>query len=168
MKAHCAAFVRWVATLVALGSPGPGHAEGVLVPNTDGGGAPAHMEFSIRVPQVLRLKVLRQHQAVEVSNGPGGASFASAEEAVEFEILSNSREYAIRFDVVDERVTSVEVDGMEAPLKVGPGGAVHVVPNRAVGGHRPKRHVLAYRIHYAPGTAPGPRPAPLLLSAQAP
>ncbi|HEX3098458.1 MAG TPA: hypothetical protein VHQ02_12120 [Usitatibacter sp.] len=93
---------------------------------------------------------LREERAVEV---PDAASF---------EIRSNLPGYALRFEIRDPDVASVEVEGLGEAVVVPPAGRlVRFVTGR---GERSLRRTLAYRVTYRPGTRPGPRRMPVAYS----
>ena len=111
--------------------------------------ADARIQIAIRIPAVLKIKVLD----------------ASSQEAV-FEVLANVRTYDLRFELADEDVVAVEIHGLGPPLVVGPEGGVFRVANRRGGEHLPARYSLRYTVLYRAGAQPRARPLPLRISAQ--
>lgn len=128
------------------------------------GGVPkasAHLAFSIRIPPLLRLRTLRFQPVIEV---PAAGAVVDVPEAIELEIQSNLRSgYELRFEIVDPDVLAVEVEGFGRRLTVTPGG-VSIGMEPSTNSQRTRQHLLHYRVRYAEGVRPGPRPLPVSYS----
>jgi hypothetical protein len=85
-------------------------------------------------------------------------------DAIELEVQSNLRSgYEMRFEIVDPDVLAVEVEGFGRKLTVTPGG-VSVRMEPTTNAQRTRQHLLHYRVKYAEGARPGPRPLPVAYS----
>ncbi len=124
--------------------------------------ANARVAFSIRIPGLLRLRTLRFPSHIEVPRAANAV--VDVPEAVELEIQSNLRSgYELRFEIVDPDVIAVEVEGFGRRLTVTPRG-VGIRMEPPTNPQRTRQHVLHYRVLFAEGARPGPRPVPVIYS----
>jgi hypothetical protein len=84
-------------------------------------------------------------------------------DATTIEVHSNQARYAMHFEIVDPAVTSVEIDGLQAPVLVGRSGRT-VFVSTDIQGRSIK--TLNYRVRYANDVEPGTRGVPLRLYLQ--
>lgn len=129
--------------------------------------APIADRAEVRVRAHVMAKVHMRHaEAVRTVQLPPGAGVeVEVANAATFEVFANTGGFAFEFQLADPAVEEVTVLGMDAPVKVGAHGGR--APVRMAPQARIERRTLHYRVRYAAGTPPGPRPAPLAVSVQA-
>ena len=129
----------------------------------------AHLDFAIRIPDVLRLRSISHLENLVLpatGAASGQARVVEVSDANVFEVVTTLASYTLQFDVVDPEVTAVDIEGLGQAVQVVGGQAiVRFVPGSSA--DRRVRRNLTYRIHYANGARPGPRPMPVSLSVSA-
>jgi hypothetical protein len=129
----------------------------------------AHLDFAIRIPDVLRLTSISHLEQLVLPASAAtsaGARVVEVSDANVFEVVTTLAGYSLQFDVVDPEVTAVDIEGLGQAVQVVGGQAiVRFVPGSSA--ERRVRRNLTYRIHYANGARPGPRPIPIALSVSA-
>lgn len=123
----------------------------------------ARVSVGATVIPVLRLTVLDARTSIQVPAPATRGADVVVPNATTFEVYSNQDHYAVHFELIDADVTAVEVDGLQAPVLVGPAGRTVFVTS---GTERRSIKTLSYRVRYADGVAAGTRGAPLRLYLQ--
>lgn len=123
----------------------------------------ARVSVGATVIPVLRLTVLNARESVQVPALATRGAGVAVPNAATIEVHSNQDRYAVHFEIVDADVTSVEVDGLQAPVLVGPAGRTVFVTGET---ERRSVKTLSYRVRYGDGVAAGTRGAPLKLYLQ--
>lgn len=124
--------------------------------------AKAHLNFVIRIPELLRLRTVQAQQMIEVAEGSRVVEVA---EAATFDVQSNTRAYDLRFDLADPEVVAVEIEGLDRAVRLTREGA-SLRFGAIANAERTLRRTLRYRITLAAGARPGPRPMPVVYSLQ--
>lgn len=125
----------------------------------------AHLQFVIRIPTVLHLRMLQARALFDVPGGAEGAKVVEVADAASFEIRSNMKAYEMRFELADPEVVAVEIEGLDREVRVTREGTSLRFPAIA-NAERTVRRNLRYRITLAQGARPGPRPMPVMYSLQ--
>ena len=127
--------------------------------------AGGRVEVQVRA-NVLATVKMRHADSVRTVQLPADArGDVVVPHAASFEVFCNTGGFAVDFEVTDPAVEEVTVQGLEAPVRVSASGASAAV--RMSPDARIARRTLHYRVRYAAGTPPGPRPAPLMLAVRA-
>jgi hypothetical protein len=123
--------------------------------------ASAPLNFSIRIPALLRVQTLASQPMFDV---PPASSVVEVREAATLEVQSNLKSgYEIRFEITDPDVIAVEIEGLGVRVTVPRSGlGVRFTPARE--SNHTRRHVLDYRVVLAEGVRAGPRPVPVAYS----
>lgn len=123
----------------------------------------ASVSVGAHVIPVLRFTVLDSRTSIQVSAPATRGADVVVPNAATIEVYSNQERYALHFEIVDAGVTAVEVDGLSAPVLVGPAGRTVFVTSETA---RRSIKTLSYRVRYADGVPAGTRGAPLRLYLQ--
>jgi hypothetical protein len=131
----------------------------------DGGSATRRAAFqvSVRVPPVVELDASSAPASFVLDATDLAAGFKDV--VARYRVRSNlPGGYLLRFDRRNGIARDVEVNGLGAPLAVGPLGAEALQAGPAA---RDAEVSLTFRVHVEPGLAPGRYPLPVVVSAAA-
>lgn len=123
----------------------------------------AQVSVGATVIPVLRLTVLNARDSIQVPASATSGADVAMPNAATIEVHSNQDRYAMHFEIIDADVTSVEIDGLQAPVLVGPAGRTVFVTGET---ERRSVKTLSYKVRYGQGVAAGTRGAPLKLYLQ--
>jgi hypothetical protein len=148
--------------LVFLAS-GPALAEAHYAkPGALGNAASAQVRLSIRIPALLRMRMVRAQRTVDVPGTGAPAPHVEVADAGTLEVQSNARAPCeLKVRITDPDVVAVDVEGLEEPVTVSPEGLTVQLRPTPPGGDRTRRYDLRYRLTFAEGARPGPRPMPV-------
>lgn len=127
--------------------------------------AKLELSVSARVLTSVRLRSVSHPLLIVVGAATHRDAAPVSRSSTELEVFSNTGMFALHIDIVDAEVTAVEIEGLDEATRVLPGGTtvqVRVSPAE----RNVSRRTLSYRIRYAEGVAPGPRPNPVRLFVQ--
>jgi hypothetical protein len=160
MRTWTQTFGRFVIPALMAAGFAQAHAEGPTHRN----GA-ARLSIGAQVAPTVRLRILSALHSLSLSTEAASQALLNVAQAASVEIFSNQTAYELRFDIVDADVLEVEVEGLEMPVRVGPGGR-SIMVSRAEGAGNLSRRNFSYRVRYAPGVIAGQRPIPVRISVQ--
>lgn len=133
----------------------------LCVPGGELQAASQRLEVRARILPAVSLRGSRLPAAVEVP----AAAHADTHAESSVEVYSSAGSFALHFAVLDAAVAQVDLEGLgDARRFAAQGTTVQV--RIAPGERNLARRTLTYRIRYAPGTPPGPRPFPLRIYLQ--
>jgi hypothetical protein len=113
----------------------------------------SHLDFVVRIPEVLHLNLLAQPGHLDVTEQDIARGYVESQSTVQ--ILSNSRQgFDVRIEVLDALIAGGDVLGLGPALQLGRGAAAARATHH---GKTEKRVIyqLTYRLRLAPGGLPG-------------
>lgn len=117
--------------------------------------ASASIDFRIVIPQVLRLKTMRQPVQLVVTARDVAAGFVEIERGMELELLSNLRGgHALQFSLASPVVRAADVSGLNQPVHIA-GSLAEVWFPRAARGATRTTLILGFRLLLAANAQPG-------------
>jgi hypothetical protein len=154
--ARLSAFVRPALAALAF-------AAFAVPPGANAASSKGTVAVRVSIQPTLQLQTLALQPSYVVTTDDAANLSSWIPDAATIEVFCNLHGYSLRFDIVDPAVTEVEIDGLDAPVKVGAVGRTVFIP---VSQSSPKRtrHTFAYRVHYAAGVTPGTRGVPVRVS----
>lgn len=121
------------------------------------------VHFRIVVPPVLRIDARRQPARLVVTARDVAAGFVDVERAVEVEVQSNLRAFAVQLRLVNPLIRAGEVTGLGEALRLDEAPASIGIA-RAAGRTTPTTLNLGFRLRLDARLAPGEYPWPVALT----
>ncbi len=158
-------FAALGAMALALAASAPAWPDSRLAAGPNAPGARAGLEFSIQVPAVTRVLSTGHSAMVAVSAADVARGYVDVDRA-RIEVLCNLRGVRrLVASVTAVFAAKVQITGLPEEIVASPEASTQL-PARA-GGVVDRRFDVRYRIHLAPGAAPGVYPWPLRLALDA-
>lgn len=147
------------ALAAALAITTPGLIEPVQAAQT----ASQTVRFVIKVPAMVRLDVLRQPQALEITEADIARGWVEIDHAAVVQVQSNTP-WEVSFRSRPDLFRAGTVRGLAGEVRLGPDGGSQPA---LIATKRPSSYELSYRFELAPGVKPGTYPWPVAVSAHA-
>jgi hypothetical protein len=144
-----------LATAVAVGSPA------MISPAEAAQTATRSINFTIVVPPMVRLEVLRQPDRLQVSEEDAARGYVEVPAAALLKVQSNTA-WQVDFRSRSDLIRGARVSGLQGDVVIGPAGAS--LPALAAARHA-TNFELSYRFDLAPGVKAGTYPWPVAVSA---
>lgn len=146
-----------LAAALALTTPG------VIEPVRAAQTASQTVRFVIKVPAMVRLDVLRQPQALEITEADVARGWVEIDHASLVQVQSNTL-WEVNFRSRSDLFRAATVKGLAGEVRLGPEGGSQPA---LLATKRPSSYELSYRFELAPGVKPGSYPWPVDVSAHA-
>jgi hypothetical protein len=147
------------ALVAALVTVGPG----ALVPAHAAQSVSRTVQFVIKVPPMVRVKMRNQPASLEVTARDVERGYVERAGASLLEVTSNTP-WQIHFRPSGEVIRTARVSGLAGEVLVGPEGGSR---SNLLAARQMSAFELSYRFELAPGAQPGTYPWPLVMSANA-
>jgi hypothetical protein len=140
----------------------PSHAADNVRTGTGPLQAGATIDFTVRVPEVLRLALLDHPSVIHIS--PEDSARGEIEvSGARILLVANHRAGFALHAALASAFTEAAIEGLAAPVRVA-AGASAVAMKSMVGSPRPLAQTVRYRFRFPPGLRPGDYPWPLALA----
>ena len=146
-----------LAAALALTTPG------IMEPVHAAQAASQTVRFTIKVPPMVRLEVLRQQPAIEVTERDIARGYVEVDAASVLQVQSNTT-WEVSFRPRTSLFRAATVTGLAGEVRIGPDGGSR--PS-LMASRQPASYELSYRFELSPGVTPGSYPWPLAVSANA-
>lgn len=153
-----------MATLAAIGTL-PVHGVETMV--TGGGAlhAAAHVDFQVKIPEVMRLTLIGLPATLRVTPEDAAAGEVRVDGVEALVVVNDPRGYTLQADLSGP-FSAAAIDGLAAPVQVRSRSAAVRMPTMVGQRLQPRR--IQYRFDLAKGTAPGVYAWPLALAVSNP
>ncbi len=146
-----------IAAAMAMANPG------IIEPAEAAQAASQTVRFAIKVLPMVRLEVLRQPQAIEVTAQDIARGYVEVDRASLVQVQSNTT-WEVSFQPRTDIFRRATVRGLAGDVHVGPEGGSRPA---LMATRLPSAYELSYRFDLSPGVMPGSYPWPLAVSAHA-
>ena len=146
-----------LAAALALTTPG------IMAPVQAAQTASQTVRFVIKVPTMVRLEVLRQPQALEITDADVARGYIDVDHASLLQVQSNTL-WEVNFRSRSDIFSAATVTGLAGEVRLGPAGGSRPA---LLATKLPSSYELSYRFELAPGVKPGSYPWPIDVSANA-
>lgn len=133
---------------------------GAITPAEAAQSATRSIDFAVRIPPVVRVKMLSQPSVLEVTEEDARRGYVDLDAASTMQVLSNTF-WNVSFQAQGDVIRSARVRGLSGEITVGPDGSAQA---GLLATRKAATFELSYRFDLRPGTRAGTYPWPIVVT----